>query len=121
MTATVWGWTDWIVVGLVSLVVYAAIGGLTTGRLVPGIERALRTDPGVISRDARERMSAPILSASVRVRVGLALGVVFVMTARPDVFVAIGAVALATALGIASLRIGPAGRAATPARLASAK
>jgi hypothetical protein len=56
-------------------------------------------------------MSAPILAASVRVRTALALGIVFLMTTKPDVVGAILVILVAAALGVVASRIG------TPPRL----
>ena len=67
---------------------------------------AVRTDAGSISMATRERMSDPLLRASVRVRAGLALGVVFVMTTKPDALGAAVAVAVFGVLGLATLLLG---------------
>src|SRR5438034_4340367 len=62
MTATVVGWTAWILVGLASFVVIAALGGISNGRSLPAIERALQTDTGPIS-DALDRKSTRLNSS----------------------------------------------------------
>ena len=115
MTATVVGWTGWILVALASYVVIAALGGLSTGRLLPGILRALGSESGPISDALRDRMSAPILSASVRARTALALGIVFLMTTKPDVVGAIATMVVAAALGLVATRLGTPPRVAQPA------
>src|SRR5207244_7533934 len=112
MTATVVGWTAWILVGLASFVVIAALGGISTGRSLPAIQRALGTETGPIPDALRQRMSAPILAASVRVRTALALGIVFLMTTKPDVLGAVIVIVVAAALGVVASRPG------TPPRLA---
>src|SRR5256885_5117495 len=48
MTATVVGWTAWILVPLASFVVIAALGGISN-RSLPAIERALQIETGPIS------------------------------------------------------------------------
>ena len=106
MTATVVGWTAWILVGLASFVVIAALGGISNGRSLPAIERALQTDTGPISDALRQSMSAPILAASVRVRTALALGIVFLMTTKPDVVGALVVIAVAAAVGAVASRVG---------------
>ena len=111
MTATVVGWTAWILVALAAFVVIAALGGISNGRSLPAIERALRTETGPISDPLRQRMSAPILAASVRVRTALAFGIVFLMTTKPDVLGALIAIVVAAALGVVATRVG------TPPRL----
>lgn len=100
MTATVVGWTAWILVGLASFVVIAALGGISNGRSLPAIERALQTDTGPISDALRQSMSAPILAASVRVRTALALGIVFLMTTKPSAGGALTVIAVALVLGL---------------------
>ena len=112
MTATVVGWTAWILVALASFVVIAALGGISSGRSLPAIERALQTETSPISDALRQRMSAPILAASVRVRTALALGIVFLMTTKPDVLGAVIVIVVAAALGVVASRPG------TPPRLA---
>src|SRR5438093_728147 len=72
MTATVVGWTAWILVALASFVVIAALGGISNGRSLPAIERALQIETGPISDVLRQRMSAPTHAASART-IGLAV------------------------------------------------
>ncbi len=105
MTATVVGWTSWILVPLASFVVIAALGGISN-RSLPAIERALQIETGPISDALRQRMSAPILAASVRVRTALALGIVFLMTTKPDVVGALVVIVVAAALGVFASRVG---------------
>src|SRR5438309_966081 len=71
MVATQWGWKGWIGVGITSWVLIA-VGGAFTGI-------------GVM----RGRMSTRLATNSWLVRVGMALGVVFDMTIKPDVGVAV--------------------------------
>ena len=99
MTATVVGWTAWILVALAAFVV-------SNGRSLPAIERALQIETGPISDALRQRMSAPILAASVRMRTALALGIVFLMTTKPDVVGALVVIVVAAALGVVASRVG---------------
>src|SRR4030088_2875417 len=66
MTATQWGWKGWIVVSLTAWILIA-VGGAATGiSLLTG------------------RLTTRGAAASWSIRVGMALGVVFLMTVKPD-------------------------------------
>jgi hypothetical protein len=81
MTASQWGWKGWIVVGVASWVLIAVLGAATGISLLAG------------------RINTGTAAASWSIRVGLALGVVFIMTVKPDVLVAMIAVVAGAALG----------------------
>ena len=101
MTAVTWGPTGWIGVGFLSLLLIAVLGAASGIRLSRILEVAARGQ-GSLSEDLRGQLRAPLFAASVRARTGVALGVVFVMTTKPDVVVSLGVVAVALALGLAS-------------------
>jgi hypothetical protein len=75
------GWHGWVAVGLVSFVVIAALGAYT------GINFT------------RGRMPASAATVSWLARVGIALGVVFDMTVKPDVIIAAAVVLVALVAG----------------------
>jgi len=81
MSATSWGWQAWILVSLVAWLLIAAGGAFTGIRLMRGL---------------LDRQSATV---SWLVRVGLALGVVFVMTVKPIAAVAVAAVVIGAVAG----------------------
>src|ERR1700682_5611119 len=74
MTATQWGWKGWIVVGTTAWVLIAVAGAATGISLLAG------------------RLSIRGAAASWSIRVGMALGVVFLMTVKPGLLVAVIAV-----------------------------
>src|SRR6266511_3753344 len=78
MMATRWGGQGWIGVGFGGLVLVAVLGGILTGR-----------------RD-------PILMVSLYLRTALALGIVFVMSVKPDTAGALTAMGVALVLGLAT-------------------
>src|SRR3984893_9689343 len=74
LTATVWGWrAAWIDVGLLGLIVTAAIGAAATG---PRIARLQNTPDSDGRRD-------PLLLASFIMRTSILVGIVFLMTVKP--------------------------------------
>jgi hypothetical protein len=94
MSATSWGWQGWILVSLVSWLLLAAGGAFTGIQLMKG------------------RLDRQAASVSWLVRVGLALGVVFVMTVKPAAVVAVAVVVIG---GIAGGAAGAATKQVKPA------
>src|SRR2546430_1034142 len=81
-----WGWTGWVVVGIVTWFGIAVVGAGT----------------GVAVK--RRRLSNSAATISWLLRVGMALGVVFDMTVKPNLLVSVLAVAIGMGLGaVASL------------------
>jgi len=91
MAATSWGWVAWIVVALASWLAIAVLGAVNGIRIV-ALERSADFSTGVRN---------PIFLISWTTRVGLALGVVFLMTVKPDVVAAVLAILIAAAAGAA--------------------
>lgn len=84
MVAAGAGWSAWNLVGLVSYAFIAVIGAYTGISVMRG------------------RMSAQAATVSWLARGGLALGVVFDMTVKPNLIVSIAAVAVAVVIGLAA-------------------
>jgi hypothetical protein len=91
MTATTWGWVAWIVVALVSYVAIAVLGAVNGIRL-QALERSQALLTGIRN---------PIFLISWLTRVGIALGVVFLMTVKPGAAAAVLAVVIAAAAAAA--------------------
>jgi hypothetical protein len=98
--ASAWDGAAWVVVAFLTLV-FIAIFGAITGRALPGIARDLANQNGVLSLDLRERLRHPLPLASIQIRIAMVLGIVFLMTTKPDMTVSIGAIVVAAALGAA--------------------
>jgi hypothetical protein len=81
LVASQWGWKAWIVVGIATWVLIALGGALT------GI--------GLMTL----RLSQRVAMVSWLIRVGMALGVVFIMTTKPEAVGALVAVAAGALLG----------------------
>jgi hypothetical protein len=81
MVATTWGWQGWVVVGITSWVLIAVLGAATGIRLMAG------------------RLSRQVATTSWLVRVGMALGVVLIMTVKPAAAIAVAWVAIGAVLG----------------------
>jgi hypothetical protein len=82
--------------GLLSLaVVGGVLPGIPTARLAPAIERA----SGPLSVDLRNRIRAPVLTASLAMRIAITVGIAFLMVLKPERLEAFVVVVLASAVG----------------------
>jgi hypothetical protein len=91
MMATNWGWVAWIVVALVSWLVIAVLGAFNGIRIL-ALDRSQALLTGIRN---------PMFLISWLTRVGIALGVVFLMTVKPGAATAVLAILLAAAAGAA--------------------
>jgi hypothetical protein len=92
------GWRAWSLIGLITWAVIAVLGTASGIRLVR-LERSL-AGAGLIPPAVRMRLAAPAYAISWRVRVGLATGVVYLMTVKPGVAGALIAVVVAALIGL---------------------
>jgi hypothetical protein len=98
--ASAWEGAAWVVVAFVSLLLLAAFGAIS-GRRLPGIARDLASRDDPLSSDLRERLRSPLLLASIQIRTAMVLGIVFLMTTKPDLTISIVSILLAVAIGAA--------------------
>jgi hypothetical protein len=101
MTAVSWGPTGWVGIGLLSLL-FIAVFGAVSGIRLSRVLAAAGSGEGALEGDLRRALGAPLFVASVRVRTAVALGVVFMMTVKPDAVGSVAIIVIALALGIAS-------------------
>jgi hypothetical protein len=106
MTATTWGPKGWILVALASLVLLAVVGALGTGIRVARIGSAVGgATPGPLSDDLRRTLRDSILLTSLRTRLAIVLGVVFLMTVKPSSAASVVVIVLAAAIGLLASQI----------------
>ena len=84
MMAAQWGWAGWIVTGIASYAVIAGVGAYTGISVMRG------------------RMNRRTAAASWLVRIGMALGVAFVMTVKPSLLISLAVVVVGAVLGAAA-------------------
>ncbi len=101
MMLTVWGSAAWIIVTLGSLVLVIALSLALSGPRMVAIGRALATEKGPLSMTFHRLANHPLLWISIRTRVAIALGIVFLKTARPDLGGSLLTIAVAILLGLA--------------------
>jgi hypothetical protein len=91
MSATSWGWVTWVLVALVSWAVIAVLGAVNGIRIL-ALERSQALLTGIQN---------PMFQISWLTRVGIALGVVFLMAVKPGAVAAVLAILIAAAAGAA--------------------
>jgi hypothetical protein len=101
MTATTWGGQAWITTAFVSMLLLPVLGA-PNGLRVAAIARDVSAERGPLSAGLRARLGNRFLSVSYQVRLALALGIVFLMVVKPDLFGALVTVGVAVLLGLAS-------------------
>ncbi len=106
MAAGSWGGTGWILVGLVTLVVIAAVGAIVTGRRMAVVGPLAARSQGTLGPEARAALRDARLLGSLFVRVLLGLGAVLVMTVKPGLLVSALVVLVAAAVGVAGAAVG---------------
>lgn len=105
MTISVWGiWTPWINVAFVVLIIFNALGPLVNGRRYKAIGHAIgafaRAAAGdEITADLEGRIHDPVLRTSVHVMAAASLGIVFLMTVKPDLFGSLATMAATVVVG----------------------
>ena len=101
MTAVTWGPTGWIGIGFLSLL-FIAVFGAVSGIRLSRVLAAAGSGEGSLGEDLRRALQAPLFVASVRARTAVAIGVVFLMTVKPDAVGSLLVTVIALILGIAS-------------------
>jgi Ca2+/Na+ antiporter len=104
MAFTTWGFqTGWIDVALVSLVLIAPIGtALIEPRRRAIAQLAQEAPDGPLPQALAQQIHDPILVTAVQTVTALLLGLVFLMTTKPSLLVALLVMAIALALGLVS-------------------
>jgi hypothetical protein len=97
-----WGWVPWILVVLGALVLAIMLSVVFTKPRMAAIGQALAMEKGPVSQTFHDLVNHPILWISIQTRVAIALGIVFLKIARPDLGGALLTIGVAIVLGIAS-------------------
>ncbi|MGH2410037.1 MAG: DUF2269 family protein [Chloroflexota bacterium] len=101
MVNDVWGWsTAWINLSLAGLAVMGGLGPLVNGRRLGAIQAAAEAAPaGPVPAALTRQIQDPILWSTVKMLAVLALGVVYLMAAKPEAGESVAAIAVALLVG----------------------
>ena len=99
MVERVWGWTGWVIVGLIMLVVLSGAGSMG-GKKIGELMKSLSNSTGTLSSEVREKLSASFLHKSYKIRILLVIGTIFIMTLKTDWLVSIVSILIAFLIGL---------------------
>ncbi len=98
-----WGGTPWLIVSIGALVLIIVLFAVVTRRQMTAVGRALGAQKGpILSQTFHSMANHPLLWISIQTRIAIALGIVFLKTAKPDWSGSLLTIGIAIALGIAS-------------------
>lgn len=101
MMRTTWGGPPWLIVTVAALILLILLTGALAGPRMTELGRALsgeQPEPYAFHRLANH----PLLRISLQTRVAIALGIVFLKSAKPDVAGSLIAMSVAVLLGLGS-------------------
>ncbi len=102
MMVTYWGGVAWLFVSLVALVLVIVLSLALTAPRMAAIGQALATEKGAVSKTLHSLANHPLLWISVQTRIAIALGIVFLKIARPDLGGSLLTIGIAIVLGFVS-------------------
>ncbi len=106
MTVTAWDSDPpWILLSLAALVVMGVLGGVVSARRLEAIKKAAEASGDSLSPALKRQLADPVLLTAVLTAGMLGLGVVFLMTTKPDLIGSLIALAVALVLGVVSAQV----------------
>ncbi len=91
--------TFWIPAALIATLAIMLVGGLITGRKLNQLKKAF-AKPDETFQTLSARAKARLLTVSYGLRLGIALGIVFLMTAKPDLWPSVYALIVGCGAGL---------------------
>jgi hypothetical protein len=84
MMATAWGWIAWLIVSFAAIVLMMVLMRVISIPGMRGIQQVASTEKGVLSPAFQVQLRQPMLWVGIQSRVIMGLGIVFLMTVKPD-------------------------------------
>lgn len=82
MEEAVWGWTAWVIIGLVLLAVLSAAGSMNAKKAAVNVfSLSKNNDP--IPEEIKSKLRDPMLLRSYKMRLPIAAGIIYIMTLKP--------------------------------------
>ena len=100
MMLTDWGFVPWIYVTIGALILVILLSTLLTRPRIAAIGKAMFMEKGRISINLPTLANHPLLGISIKLRVAIALGIVFLKTTKPELGGSLLAIVVALALGL---------------------
>ncbi|HMN29645.1 MAG TPA: hypothetical protein PKE45_15960 [Caldilineaceae bacterium] len=102
MMVMYWGSQPWLIVTVGSLILVIVLAQAVTAPRMAAIGRALAMEKGAASKSWQNLANHPLLWVSIQARMAIALGIVFLKIAKPDLAGSLFAIGIAVVLGVAS-------------------
>lgn len=102
MMLTEWGFVPWIYMTIGALVLVILLSMFLTRPQMASIGKAIFAEKGRIIKDLPALANHPFLWISIKTRVAIALGIIFLKTVKPEFVGSILAIVVAIALGLAA-------------------
>lgn len=101
MTVTVWRQVAWTIVALASVVLLIVLAITLTRPRIAALGKALATEKGMLSQNLQRLANHRHLEISLKTRVAVTLGIVFLMTVKPGLGGSLLSMAIAVVTGLA--------------------
>jgi len=101
MTVITWRHAAWIIVTLAFIVLLIVLATALTRPRIEALEKALVTEKGMLSQNFQGLANHPYLEISLKTRVAVTLGIVFLMTVKPGLEGSLLTMVLAVVTGLA--------------------
>jgi len=104
LAATIDSGGGWIAAGLIGFVAIGILGGAVTGRRMAVVGPTLGRAQGTLDSQATRASHDLALATSYALRLALALGIVWLMTLKPDFVLSLVVLGAAAVLGLIAVR-----------------
>jgi hypothetical protein len=84
MMASIWGWIAWLIVSFVAIILMMVVMRVISIPRMREIHKTVSSEKGVLSSSLHEQIHQPMLWVGIQSRVIMGLGIVFLMTVKPD-------------------------------------
>jgi hypothetical protein len=92
----------WLIVSFWMLVALSVLAIVLSGRRMADVKRNIPAGDGPVSPALQSALHHPLLWVAIKLRVAIALGIVFLMTVKPPLLIALLVVGVAAIIGLAS-------------------
>ena len=103
MTALVWKNASWILIAFIGMILLAVIGGALTGRKMKGIKKVVSNENN-ISAELRSLINDNSLILSLKIRTAVLMGIIYLMTVKPDLTGSILTIIISVILGFIPIK-----------------
>ncbi|WP_436486700.1 hypothetical protein [Chitinophaga sp. ARDCPP14] len=104
MMVSVWGDARWAIFGFLGLILIGLIGGIITGRKMKKIRKIMKEN-NAHSQELEKLINDNSLWFSIKMRTAIFLGVIFLMTIKPELEGSIITISVSIILGALPLRM----------------